>query len=68
MRSHDDGAPGDELDQILDRLGYEVTAARSAGLGRVSDLRNALRRARALVADAEALAGASEAGRRVEDE
>lgn len=57
----------EELARLLDEISYEVTAARSAGLGRVDDLRAALRRARDLVAQADALASSLLAARRDAD-
>ncbi len=45
-----------ELEGILDELAYELTGARTAGIGQPEELRRALRRARELLADADALA------------
>lgn len=50
-----------ELGEILESLSYELTAARSAGLGRSDALRAALRRARQLVDEADALAAGVQA-------
>ena len=55
MSDMPDRDPKNELDQILEELSYEVTGARSAGMDRPEDLRAALRKARALVSDADAL-------------
>lgn len=52
---------GAELDALLEDLSYELTAARTAGLDRPDLLRASLRRARQLVDDADALAGAAQA-------
>jgi hypothetical protein len=48
--------PSEELERILDDLAYQMTAARTAGVQRPEELRAALRRARDLVAEADALA------------
>lgn len=45
-----------ELESLLDDLAYELTGARTAGTGQPEVLRAALRRARDLLADADALA------------
>ncbi len=45
-----------ELESILDELAYELTGARTAGVDQPDELRGALRRARDLLADADALA------------
>jgi hypothetical protein len=45
-----------ELEGILDEVSYALTSARTAGLDRTDELRAALRKARNLVADADALA------------
>ena len=55
-----------ELERILDALAYELTGARGAGVDRPDELRARLRRARDLLADADALAGALGAERRKE--
>ncbi len=57
-----------ELESLLDSVSYEITAARSAGLAATSELRAALKRARSLVADAEALASSVEAERLAAEE
>ena len=53
-----------ELSELLDRVSYELSSARAAGLGRPDQLRAALKKARELVADADALAAAVGAARR----
>lgn len=53
-----------ELDGFLDAISYELTTARTLGLSRPEDLRSSLRRARDLIADADALASAAAATRR----
>jgi hypothetical protein len=53
-----------ELEAILDELAYALTAARAVGVGRPDELRAALRRARDLLADADALAASIGAERR----
>ena len=45
-----------ELETILDALAYELTGARTAGVEQPEIVRAALRRARDLLADADALA------------
>ena len=47
-----------ELESILENLAYELTGARTAGVEQPEILRAALRRARDLLADADALAAA----------
>ena len=59
---------GAELEEILDEVSYALTSARTAGLERIDDLRSALRRARNLVADADALAVSVSVERTKEDE
>jgi hypothetical protein len=56
----------DELSDLLDKVSYELSSARAAGVGRPEELRAALKRARELVADADALAAAVGARRRDE--
>ena len=56
----------DELADLLDKVSYELSSARAAGVGRPEELRAALKRARELVADADALAAAVGARRRDE--
>lgn len=46
-----------ELDRLLEAIAYELTSARSFGLGEPDALRNALRKANDLLEDAIALAG-----------
>jgi hypothetical protein len=48
-----------ELEAILDGVGYELTRARSEGLGNPQGVRDAMRRAGKLVAQADALAAAA---------
>lgn len=45
-----------ELEGILEAISYEVTTARTSGLGQPEKLRASLRRARGLIADADSLA------------
>ncbi len=45
-----------ELESLLDELAYELTGARTAGVGQPEVLRAALRKARDLLAHADALA------------
>lgn len=45
-----------ELESILDALAYELTGARTAGVAQPEILRAALRKARDLLAEADALA------------
>jgi hypothetical protein len=56
--------PREELERILDDLAYQMTAARTAGMGDPEGLRAALKRARDLVAEADALAAMVVAKRR----
>ena len=44
-----------ELHELLDEIGYELTSARAAGLAQPDELRSALKRARTLIIGAEAL-------------
>ncbi|HVF51977.1 MAG TPA: hypothetical protein VNC78_00040 [Actinomycetota bacterium] len=53
----------DELRDILEKVAYELTTSRTAGLEDIQALREALRRARTLIDDADALAASQEAGR-----
>ena len=53
-----------ELADLLDQVSFELSSARAAGIGRPGELRAALKRARNLVADADALASAVDARRR----
>ncbi len=52
----DERDPQDELEQLLDEVGYELTLARSAGLGSPRQMREAVRRAQQRLASADALA------------
>jgi hypothetical protein len=61
-----DQEQADELAELLDRVSFELSSARAAGIGRPEELRAALKRARNLVADADALASAVDARRRGE--
>ena len=54
----------EELAALLDAVSYELSSARAAGLGQVDQLRAALKQARKLVADADALAAAVAVERR----
>ena len=45
-----------ELEEILDAVSYEITAARAAGLKRPEDLRTALKRDKEMISDADSLA------------
>ena len=56
-----------ELEALLDRASYQLTSARAAGLTNIDDLREALKRVRALMQDADALASSVEATRRDAD-
>lgn len=56
-----------ELDSLLDQASYLLTAARSAGLDDTEKLRATLKRIRALVGDADALAASVEGERRAGD-
>jgi hypothetical protein len=53
-----------ELDGLLDQASYLLTTARGAGLDDIEKLRVALKRIRALVGDADALASSVESERR----
>jgi hypothetical protein len=55
-----------ELDQLLDELSYQVTAARSAGVNRPQELRRAVRSIGKLAADIDALAVTEVASRQNE--
>ena len=57
-----------ELDGLLDQASYLLTTARSAGLDDIEKLRATLKRIRALVGDADALAASVEGERRAGDE
>jgi hypothetical protein len=57
-----------ELDGLLDQASYLLTTARSAGLEDIEKLRATLKRIRALVGDADALAASVEGERRAGDE
>jgi hypothetical protein len=59
---------GVELDGLLDQASYLLTTARSAGLDDIEKLRATLKRIRALVGDADALAASVEGERRAGDE
>jgi hypothetical protein len=52
----DRAARAEELNELLDRLSYEVTAARSAGVDRPLELRRALKSIGKIAADIDALA------------
>lgn len=56
-----------ELDGLLDQASYLLTTARSAGLEDIEKLRATLKRIRALVGDADALASSVEGERRAGD-
>jgi hypothetical protein len=58
----------EELDGLLDQASYLLTTARSAGLDDIEKLRATLKRIRALVGDADALAASVEGERRTGDE
>jgi hypothetical protein len=57
-----------ELEGLLDQASYLLTTARSAGLDDIDKLRATLKRIRALVGDADALAASVEGERRAGDE
>jgi hypothetical protein len=63
----DDEARTEELLGLLEQVGYELSAARAAGLDDAARLRTALKRARSLIVDAEALTQSVEAERREAD-
>jgi hypothetical protein len=56
--------PEVELSGLLDQASYLLTTARSAGLDDIEKLRATLKRIRALVGDADALASSVEGERR----
>jgi hypothetical protein len=56
-----------ELEALLDQASYQLTSARTAGLTNIDDLREALKKVRALMQDADALASSVEAARRDTD-
>ena len=62
----DRAARAEELNQLIDELTYEVTAARSAGVDRPQELRRALKAIAKLAADIDALAVTEVASRREE--
>jgi hypothetical protein len=53
-----------ELEDLLDDLSYQVTAARAAGLRNPEDLRRTLRRMTKLIAELDAVAVTEMAARR----
>jgi DNA uptake protein ComE-like DNA-binding protein len=55
-----------ELEALLDKASYLLTSARTAGLANTDELREALKRIRALIQDADALASSVEAAQRDE--
>ncbi|MGH2752076.1 MAG: hypothetical protein ACRDK3_14570 [Actinomycetota bacterium] len=59
--------PTTELDALLDEASYLLTSARASGLGDTDALRNALKKIRAVVGDADALAASIDAERRATD-
>jgi hypothetical protein len=63
-----DQSHADEFADLLDRVSFELSSARAAGIGRPDEVRAALKRARNLVADADALASEADARRRSEGE
>jgi hypothetical protein len=56
-----------ELNGLLDQASYLLTTARTAGLSETENLRGALKRIRAVLGDADALASSVEAEQRAED-
>ena len=62
----DRAARAEELSQLLDRLSYELTAARSAGVDRPQELRRAVKTIAKLAADIDALAVTEVASRQNE--
>lgn len=56
-----------ELAELLEEASFHITQARGAGLERTDELRAALRRARELLVDADALAADVAAARRTEE-
>lgn len=59
-----DTARAAELDDLLEQMSYELTAARSAGVAEPEELRAALKRLARLTNDAEALAATALAAKR----
>jgi len=59
--------PGVELSGLLDQASYLLTTARTAGVEDPEKLRATLKRLRAVVGDADALAASIEAERRALD-
>jgi hypothetical protein len=53
-----------ELEALLDKASYLLTSARTAGLANTDELRESLKRIRALIQDADALASSVEAAQR----
>jgi hypothetical protein len=53
-----------ELEALLDKASYLLTSARTAGLANTDELREALKKIRALMQDADALASSVEAAQR----
>lgn len=53
-----------ELEALLDQASYLLTSARTAGLANTEELKEVLKRIRALVQDADALASSVEAAQR----
>lgn len=53
----------EELDRLLESISYELTAARTAGVGRPRELRGIVRRLNRMTADLETLAASAEAAR-----
>jgi hypothetical protein len=56
-----------ELEALLDQASYLLTTARSAGVDDIEKLRATLKRIRALVGDADALASSIQGERRAGD-
>jgi hypothetical protein len=57
-------ARGNELERLLDELTYQVTAVRTAGMGRPDAVRSAIKRIGKLLADIDSLAVTELAERR----
>jgi hypothetical protein len=53
-----------EFERLLDEISYEITGARTSGLEEAERSRASLRKARDLLADADALAASTHAGER----
>jgi hypothetical protein len=59
--------PARELDALLEEVAFELTQARAAALAHPESLRHALKRARELIAQADALVSSVAATQRAEN-